>query len=107
VVHRPSESTEPKCRPATGAWTLRSSTPAARTHGEFGPRDAFQQLSTEFGLPPKAGIDHFVREVRRLPGARPGEPEDVDRVITHLPSQITGQVTYAERAVDRGAPRQT
>ncbi|TVT30365.1 SDR family oxidoreductase [Amycolatopsis rhizosphaerae] len=64
------------------------------------------QLAARFGLEPEAAIEHFVREVRRLPSARLGTPDDVARVVAYLLSPLARQVTGAEWAVDGGALRQ-
>ncbi|MCX5016069.1 SDR family oxidoreductase [Streptomyces sp. NBC_00555] len=65
-----------------------------------------EQLGERFGLLPDEAVDHFIREVRRLPSGRIGTPDDVAGVVTYLLSPLADQVTGAEWSVDGGSLRQ-
>lgn len=47
-------------------------------------------------------IDHFARNIRRLPLGRVGEPEDVAHAIAFLASDVSSHVTGADYPVDGG-----
>ena len=59
-------------------------------------------LAEEYGLDKDAAIDHFAKEVRKLPLGKLGDPEDVARVIAVLGSDVSKHVTGADYAVDGG-----
>lgn len=65
-----------------------------------------EHLAARFGTDPDTAVDRFIREERRLPIGRIGQPEDVAGVITYLLSPRAKQVTGAEWSVDGGALRQ-
>jgi len=50
----------------------------------------------------KRRIDHFAKEVRKLPLQKLGDPGDVARVIAFLASDVSKHVTGADYTVDGG-----
>jgi NAD(P)-dependent dehydrogenase (short-subunit alcohol dehydrogenase family) len=59
-------------------------------------------LATEYDLDKEAAIDHFAKEVRKLPLQKLGDPADVARVIAFLASDVSKHVTGADYTVDGG-----
>jgi NAD(P)-dependent dehydrogenase (short-subunit alcohol dehydrogenase family) len=55
-----------------------------------------QHLDTE------AAIDRFVRDIKRMPTGRLGEPDEVANVILFLASDLAAQVTGSEYCVNGG-----
>jgi len=72
-------------------------TPAWEKPGGFA-----DSLAEEYGLSNDAAIDHFAREVRKLPLGKLGDPIDVARVIVFLGSDVSKHVTGADYTVDGG-----
>lgn len=65
--------------------------------GEF-----VEALAAEAGGDMERGIDRFLREVRGMPMARLGEPEDVAAAVVFLASDRARQVTGSDYRVDGG-----
>jgi NAD(P)-dependent dehydrogenase (short-subunit alcohol dehydrogenase family) len=62
-----------------------------------------EALANEFGLDDKdVAVEHFAKEVRKLPLGRVNRPEDVAPVLLFLASDVAGQVTGSAYAVDAG-----
>jgi NAD(P)-dependent dehydrogenase (short-subunit alcohol dehydrogenase family) len=59
-------------------------------------------LAQEYGLGKDEAIDHFAKQVRKLPLGKLGDPEDVARVIAFLASDVSKHVTGADYSVDGG-----
>jgi NAD(P)-dependent dehydrogenase (short-subunit alcohol dehydrogenase family) len=56
----------------------------------------------EWGMGTEEAIDHFAREICRLPLGHVGEPEDVASAVLYLASDVSRQVTGIELRVDGG-----
>lgn len=67
---------------------------------ERGP--VVEALAAEFDGDREAAIENFLRNVRQMPMARLGEPEDVAATIVFLASDLARQVTGADYRVDGG-----
>lgn len=61
-----------------------------------------RELAAEFGGDAEAAIENFLRNTRRMPMARLGEPSDVAAMIVFLASDLARQVTGADYRVDGG-----
>jgi NAD(P)-dependent dehydrogenase (short-subunit alcohol dehydrogenase family) len=59
-------------------------------------------LADEYGLGKEQAIEHFAKEVRKLPLGKLGDPADVARVIAFLASDVSKHVTGADYTVDGG-----
>ena len=73
-------------------------TPPWDDPGGFG-----QSLAKEFGLSKEEAIDHFAKEVRKLPLGRLGRPQDVAAAVVFLASDLAAQVTGSEYCVNGGS----
>lgn len=72
-------------------------TPAWEKPGGFA-----ESLAEEFGMSKDEAVDHFAKEVRKMPLGRLGRPEDVANAIVFLASDAASHVTGADYQVDGG-----
>lgn len=59
-------------------------------------------LAEEYGMDVDAAIEHFAKEVRKLPMERLGRPADVASAVFFLASDLASQVTGSEYCVNGG-----
>lgn len=61
-----------------------------------------RHVAPEWGMDTEDAIQHFVKDIRKLPAGRLGEPEDVANAALFLASDVSRQVTGSEYCVDGG-----
>jgi NAD(P)-dependent dehydrogenase (short-subunit alcohol dehydrogenase family) len=61
-----------------------------------------ESIAEEYGMDTEAAIDHFAKEVRKLPLGKLGRPEDVANAVFFLASDLALQVTGSDYHVDGG-----
>lgn len=61
-----------------------------------------RHVAPDWGMNTDQAIEHFVKNVRKMPAGRLGEPEDVANVVLFLASDVSRQVTGSEYCVDGG-----
>lgn len=61
-----------------------------------------RHVAPEWGMGTEAAIEHFVKDIRKLPAGKLGEPEDVANAVLFLASDVSRQVTGSEYCVDGG-----
>lgn len=59
-------------------------------------------VAPEWGMGTEEAIEHFVKDIRKLPAGKLGEPEDVANAVLFLASDVSRQVTGSEYCVDGG-----
>ncbi|MFZ0040837.1 MAG: SDR family oxidoreductase [Solirubrobacteraceae bacterium] len=61
-----------------------------------------RHVAPEWGMGTEEAIEHFVKDIRKLPAGKLGEPEDVANAVLFLASDVSRQVTGSEYCVDGG-----
>jgi len=73
-----------------------------RTYSWDKPGGFADSLASEYGMEKEAAIEHFAKEVRKMPLGKLGDPEDVAAAVVFLSSGLAKQVTGADYTVDGG-----
>lgn len=76
-----------------------------RTSAWDRPGGFVDHLAEELGVGREAAVEHFAKEIRRLPLGRVGMPEDVAGAIVFLLSDRGRQITGSDYCVDSGVKR--
>lgn len=74
-----------------------------RTHQWDMPGGITDYLAAEFKLEREAAVEHFAKQIRKLPLGRLNTPDEVASVIVFLSSGLAAQVTGAEYTVNAGS----
>lgn len=61
-----------------------------------------ESLAADLGMDKDSAIDHFAKEIRKLPLGKLGRPEDVANAVFFLASDLAVQVTGSEYCVNGG-----
>ena len=61
-----------------------------------------ESLAADLGMETEAAIDHFAKEIRKLPLGKLGQPQDVANAVFFLASDLASQVTGSEYCVNGG-----
>jgi len=65
-------------------------------------RGLIDDLAERWGIDREAAIERFIKEERRMPLGRLGEPEDVAAMVVYLSSDLAKQITGSDYRVDGG-----
>jgi NAD(P)-dependent dehydrogenase (short-subunit alcohol dehydrogenase family) len=76
-----------------------------RTHLWDKPGGFADSLAKQFGMEKEQAIEHFAKDVRKLPLQRLGRPEEVAAVVLFLASDLASFVTGSEYGVNGGSIR--
>ena len=61
-----------------------------------------KSAAPKWGMTTEAAIDHFAKNIRKLPLGKLGEPEDVANMVVFLGSELARQITGSTFGVDGG-----